>query len=45
MQPAEAQPQPILGEIPATRSGVTEEAHNRPRGIYSGYFRDLDGHP
>ena len=23
---------------------VTDEAHERPWGIYSGYFRDLDGH-
>lgn len=30
----------------AVRAGgtLTEEAHERPWGIYSGYFQDLDGH-
>ncbi len=23
---------------------ITDEAHDRPWGIYSGYFQDLDGH-
>ena len=33
----------LLGAAAAAGAAVTE-AHERPWGIYSGYFRDLDGH-
>jgi uncharacterized protein len=33
----------LLGRAAASGASVTP-AHDRPWGIYSGYFRDLDGH-
>jgi hypothetical protein len=33
-----------LAEAKAAGATLTEEPHERPWGIYSGYFRDLDGH-
>src|SRR5262249_41748120 len=34
----------VLAQAEAAGATVTEEPHDRPWGIYSGYFRDLDGH-
>lgn len=34
----------LLKRAEAAGATVTEEPHNRPWGIYSGYFQDLDGH-
>jgi catechol 2,3-dioxygenase-like lactoylglutathione lyase family enzyme len=34
----------LLAQAKAAGAMVTDEAHERPWGIYSGYFRDLDGH-
>jgi predicted lactoylglutathione lyase len=34
----------ILAQAEAAGGTVTEEPHERPWGIYSGYFRDPDGH-
>jgi len=34
----------VLTQAKAAGASVTDEAHERPWGIYSGYFRDLDGH-
>jgi catechol 2,3-dioxygenase-like lactoylglutathione lyase family enzyme len=34
----------VLAEAEAAGATLTEEAHERPWGIYSGYFRDPDGH-
>lgn len=34
----------VLAEAEAAGATVTERPHDRPWGIYSGYFRDLDGH-
>ena len=34
----------LLAEAVAAGATVTDEPHDRPWGIYSGYFRDLDGH-
>jgi predicted lactoylglutathione lyase len=34
----------LLAQAKAAGALVTDEAHERPWGIYSGYFRDLDGH-
>ena len=34
----------VLAEAKAAGAMLTDEAHERPWGIYSGYFRDLDGH-
>jgi catechol 2,3-dioxygenase-like lactoylglutathione lyase family enzyme len=34
----------VLGEAEAAGATVTDQPHDRPWGIYSGYFRDLDGH-
>ena len=34
----------VLAEAKAAGATLTEEPHERPWGIYSGYFRDLDGH-
>lgn len=33
-----------LAQAQAAGATLTDEAHDRPWGIYSGYFRDLDGH-
>ena len=34
----------LLADAEAAGATVTDRAHERPWGIYSGYFRDLDGH-
>jgi uncharacterized protein len=34
----------LLTDAEAAGATVTDRAHDRPWGIYSGYFRDLDGH-
>ena len=34
----------LLAEAEAAGATLTDEPHERPWGIYSGYFRDLDGH-
>ena len=34
----------LLERAEAAGATVTEEPHERPWGIYSGYFQDLDGH-
>jgi hypothetical protein len=34
----------LLSQAKAAGALVTDEPHERPWGIYSGYFRDLDGH-
>jgi uncharacterized protein len=34
----------LLDEAEAAGATITDKAHDRPWGIYSGYFRDLDGH-
>ena len=34
----------VLARAEAAGATVTDRPHDRPWGIYSGYFRDLDGH-
>ena len=34
----------VLARAEAAGATLTDVAHERPWGIYSGYFRDLDGH-
>jgi len=34
----------VLAEAEAAGATLTDEPHERPWGIYSGYFRDPDGH-
>ena len=34
----------LLSRAAAAGATITDLAHNRPWGIYSGYFHDLDGH-
>jgi catechol 2,3-dioxygenase-like lactoylglutathione lyase family enzyme len=34
----------LLAQAKEAGAVLTDEAHERPWGIYSGYFRDLDGH-
>jgi uncharacterized glyoxalase superfamily protein PhnB len=34
----------VLAAAQAAGATVTDKPHDRPWGIYSGYFRDLDGH-
>lgn len=34
----------LLAQAEAAGARLTGPAHDRPWGIYSGYFRDLDGH-
>ncbi len=34
----------LLADAEAAGATVTDRPHDRPWGIYSGYFRDLDGH-
>jgi catechol 2,3-dioxygenase-like lactoylglutathione lyase family enzyme len=34
----------LLAKAEEAGATVTDEPHDRPWGIYSGYFRDLDGH-
>jgi hypothetical protein len=42
--PSKPQVDAVLAEAEAAGATLTEEPHERPWGIYSGYFRDLDGH-
>ena len=34
----------VLAQAQAAGAAITDEPHDRPWGIYSGYFRDPDGH-
>ena len=34
----------LLAQAEAAGATLTDRPHERPWGIYSGYFRDLDGH-
>jgi catechol 2,3-dioxygenase-like lactoylglutathione lyase family enzyme len=34
----------LLSRAAAAGATITDRAHDRPWGIYSGYFHDLDGH-
>jgi catechol 2,3-dioxygenase-like lactoylglutathione lyase family enzyme len=34
----------MLAQAQAAGAALTDQPHDRPWGIYSGYFRDLDGH-
>jgi catechol 2,3-dioxygenase-like lactoylglutathione lyase family enzyme len=34
----------VLAEARAAGATITDPPHDRPWGIYSGYFQDLDGH-
>lgn len=34
----------VMAQAESAGATVTDRAHDRPWGIYSGYFRDLDGH-
>lgn len=34
----------LLSQAQSAGATLTDEPHDRPWGIYSGYFRDLDGH-
>jgi uncharacterized glyoxalase superfamily protein PhnB len=34
----------LFAKAEAAGARLTDEPHERPWGIYSGYFRDLDGH-
>jgi catechol 2,3-dioxygenase-like lactoylglutathione lyase family enzyme len=34
----------VLAQAQAAGATLTDRAHDRPWGIYSGYFRDPDGH-
>ena len=34
----------VLSQAQAAGAALTDQAHDRPWGIYSGYFRDPDGH-
>jgi catechol 2,3-dioxygenase-like lactoylglutathione lyase family enzyme len=34
----------VLAQAQAAGAALTDQAHDRPWGIYSGYFRDPDGH-
>lgn len=34
----------LLGRAEKAGAMLTDKPHDRPWGIYSGYFRDLDGH-
>ncbi len=39
-----AQVDAVRSQAQAAGATLTDRAHDRPWGIYSGYFRDLDGH-
>jgi predicted lactoylglutathione lyase len=41
---ARAEVDTFLGKAEAVGGVVTAKPHERPWGIYPGYFRDLDGH-
>jgi catechol 2,3-dioxygenase-like lactoylglutathione lyase family enzyme len=42
--PSRADVDAVLAQAEAAGATLTEEPHERPWGIYSGYFRDPDGH-
>ncbi|MGH2853790.1 MAG: VOC family protein [Solirubrobacteraceae bacterium] len=42
--PSKADVDALLAQAKAAGATLTDEPHDRPWGIYSGYFRDLDGH-
>jgi catechol 2,3-dioxygenase-like lactoylglutathione lyase family enzyme len=42
--PTKADVDAVLARAEAAGTTVTERPYERPWGIYSGYFRDLDGH-
>jgi uncharacterized protein len=42
--PSNADVDALLAQAERAGATPTHEAHDRPWGIYSGYFRDLDGH-
>ncbi|MFL5824743.1 MAG: VOC family protein, partial [Solirubrobacteraceae bacterium] len=41
---SEAEVDAVLARAEAAGATVTDQPHERPWGIYSGYFRDHDGH-
>lgn len=41
---SEAEVDAVLAQAQAAGATLTDQAHKRPWGIYSGYFRDPDGH-
>lgn len=41
---SEAEVDAVLSQAQAAGATLTDQAHDRPWGIYSGYFRDPDGH-
>jgi catechol 2,3-dioxygenase-like lactoylglutathione lyase family enzyme len=41
---SEAEVDAVLAEAQAAGATLTDQPHDRPWGIYSGYFRDPDGH-
>lgn len=41
---SEAAVDTLISQAQAAGATVTDQPHNRPWGIYSGYFRDPDGH-
>jgi catechol 2,3-dioxygenase-like lactoylglutathione lyase family enzyme len=44
MVASEAEVDALLAQAQAAGATLTDQAHKRPWGIYSGYFRDPDGH-
>jgi catechol 2,3-dioxygenase-like lactoylglutathione lyase family enzyme len=42
--PGKADVDALLAEAEAAGATLTQQPHDRPWGIYSGYFRDPDGH-
>jgi catechol 2,3-dioxygenase-like lactoylglutathione lyase family enzyme len=42
--PSKPEVDELLQRARAAGATLTDEPHERPWGIYSGYFRDLDGH-
>jgi catechol 2,3-dioxygenase-like lactoylglutathione lyase family enzyme len=42
--PSKADVDALLAQAEAAGAGLTDRPHDRPWGIYSGYFRDPDGH-
>jgi catechol 2,3-dioxygenase-like lactoylglutathione lyase family enzyme len=41
---SEAEVDTLISQAQAAGATVTDQPHDRPWGIYSGYFRDPDGH-
>ena len=42
--PAREEVDAVLADARAAGATITDAPHDRPWGIYSGYFQDLDGH-